>query len=121
MATFEIDGKEYELKITFDAVKRLNKAFEGGSFEVIGSAIAGDFDAFPVIIHAALLHTKEGITLKAVNKAIEEAFESESLTLDDMLRIGNEVILESFFYKPTVTKLEAQRPEVAVALKQIRG
>src|SRR5690625_122562 len=119
MATFEIDGKEYELKITFEAVKRLNKAFEGGSYELIGRAIAGDFDAFPIIIHAGLLHTGENFSKKQVDEAIEELFESEKLTFEDVQKLTNTVVTESFFYKPTVTKLMNQNPEMKKAYEQL--
>ena len=119
MATFNIGGKEYELKITFEAVKRLNKAFEGGSYEVIGKAIAGDFDAFPIIIHAGLIHTGENFTLQQVEEAIEQLFADEAITLDDIQRLSNEVVSESFFYRPTVTKLLNQNPEMKKAYEQL--
>jgi|SRR5690554_507057 len=119
MATFEIDGKEYELKITFESVKRLNKAFDGGSYELIGKAIAGDLDAFPLIIHAALIHTNEKFTLKKVEQAIEDLFEREALSFEDIQKILIEVVAESFFYKPTVAKLMSQSPEMKVAYEQV--
>jgi len=119
MATFEIDGKEYELKITFEAVKRLNKAFEGGSYELIGKAIAGDLDAFPLIIHAALIHTGEKFTLKKVEQSIEDLFEKEALSFEDIQKILIEVVTESFFYKPTVAKLMNQSPEMKAAYEQV--
>src|SRR5699024_7798655 len=78
MATFTIDEQEYELKLTFESVKRLNKAFDGGSLEIIGLAMAGDLDAFPSVLHAGLLHTGEKFTQKKINEAIEQAFENET-------------------------------------------
>ena len=119
MATFEIDGKEYELKITFESVKRLNKAFDGGSYELIGKAIAGDLDAFPLVIHAALIHTNEKFTIKKVEQAIEGLFEKEALSFEDIQKILIEVVTESFFYKPTVAKLMNQSPEMKVAYEQV--
>jgi|SRR5690625_1302784 len=119
MATFVIDGKEYELKLTFEAVKRLNKAFEGGSYELIGKAIAGDFEAFPIIIHAALLHTGENFSQADVTQAVEELFAQEQITFDDIQRVSNEVVTESFFYKPTVQKLMNQDPEMKKAYEQL--
>lgn len=119
MTTLIIDGNEYELKITFEAVKRLNKQFDGGSYELIGKAISGDFEAFPVIIHAALLHTGEKITQKQVNDEIERMFEAEELTLETIQKLSNEVITESFFYKPTVSKLMRQNPEMKKAYTQL--
>ena len=119
MATFEIDGKEYELKITFESVKRLNKAFDGGSYELIGKAIAGDLDAFPLVIHAALIHTNEKFTIKKVEQAIEDLFEKEALSFEDIQKILIEVVTESFFYKPTVAKLMSQSPEMKAAYEQV--
>lgn len=119
MTTFTIDEKEYELKLTYESVKRLNKEFEGGSFELIGKAISGDFEAFPVIIHAALLHTGEKITQKKVEEQIGVLFEKEELTLETIQKLSNEVISESFFYKPTVEKLMKQNPEMKKAYEQL--
>ena len=119
MSTFEINGKEYELKLTYESVKRLNSVHDGGSFELIGKAMQGDFDTFPHIVHAALLHTDENFTLKDVEDAIGELVENEKLSFDDIMRLSNEVITQSFFYKPTVDKLAKQNPEMKKALEQL--
>lgn len=121
MATFEINGKEYELKITYAAVKRLNNVHEGGSFELIGKAMSGDFDTFPHIVHAGLIHTGENFTLQNVEDAIGELIENEKLSFDDIMRLSNEVITNSFFYKPTVDKLVKQNPEMKQTLEQLLG
>lgn len=119
MATFEINGKEYELKLTYAGVKLLNGVHEGGSFELIGKAMQGDFDTFPHIVHAALLHTEQNFSLNDVEQAIEEAFEKEALSLDEIIKVSNEVITKSFFYKPTIDKLTKQNPEMKQALDQL--
>lgn len=119
MATFEINGKEHELKLTYASVKRLNNVHEGGSFELIGKAMQGDFETFPHIIHAGLLHTGEDYSFKTVEEAIEQAFADEKISLDDIIKISNEVVTQSFFYKPTVTKLTKQNPEMKKALEQL--
>lgn len=119
MTTFEIDGKEYELKLTYASVARLNKAFEGGSYELIGKAIAGDFEAFPIILHAALLHTDENFSLAKIKGAIEDAFNNESISFEDMQKIANEVVSESFFYRPTIDKMMKQNPEMRKAYEQL--
>jgi len=121
MATFTIDEQEYELKLTFESVKRLNKAFDGGSLEIIGLAMAGDLDAFPSVLHAGLLHTGEKFTQKKINEAIEQAFEKEELSFDDIQKIMNEVVTNSFFYRPTVQKLIAKNPEIQTALDNLLG
>ncbi|MED3649950.1 tail assembly chaperone [Heyndrickxia sporothermodurans] len=119
MARFEINGKDYELKLTYASVKHLDGLFEGGSLGVVGKAMSGDLNAFPHIVHAALFHTGENIALKDVEAAIEKLFEAEQLDLDVVLKLSNEVITESFFYKKTVTKLMAKNPEAMKELKEL--
>lgn len=119
MAYFEIKGKEYELKLTYKSVKRLNKAFEGGSFELIGRAVQGDLDALPIILHAGLLHTDENFTKADVEQAIEQAIEQEKLSFDGIIKLTNEVVTDSFFYRPTVEKLTKNNPEMKKALEQL--
>lgn len=121
MATFEINGKEYELKLTYKAIQRLNNAFDGGSYEVIGKAIAGDFEAFPIIVHAGLLHTGENFTQKTVEKEIETLIDNERLSMEDVARICDAVVTQSFFYKATVEKLLSANPEMKKAIEQLRG
>lgn len=121
MATFEINDKDYELKLSYKGIKRLNGAFDGGSFEVIGKAVQGDIEAFPVIVHAALLHTEENFTLKVVEKEIEALIDSGRLSMDGIVKICDEVVTQSFFYKPTVDKLIAANPEMKSAIEQLRG
>ena len=105
MTMFKINGKEFELKLTYKAVALLNKQFDGGSYELIGNTLAGDFDAFPKIVHAGLIHTGEDFSIKDVEQAIEEAYENREITFESMRKIGAELVTESFFYKPTVEKL----------------
>jgi len=119
MNTFEINGKEYELKLTFESVNRLNNNFKGGTYELVGKALAGDIEAFPTVVHAALIHTGEGFTKKDVNKEIERMFENQEITFDDIQRIMNKVVTESFFYKPTVQKLMNQNPEMKKAYEEL--
>lgn len=121
MATFNIKDKEYDLKITYKSIKRLNNAFEGGSYEVIGKAIQGDFDAFPTIVHAALMHTEENLPLKAVEKQIEALVNDEKLSLADIAQICDEVVTQSFFYKETVNTMMKNNPDMKKALDQLRG
>lgn len=121
MATFEINGKEYELKLTYQAIKRLNNAFEGGSYEVIGKAIQGDFEAFPIIVHAALLHTGENFAFKTIEAEIEKLIDAEKLSMEDITKVCDEVVTQSFFYRPTVDKMMKANPEMKQALEQLRG
>lgn len=121
MTTFNIGEKEYELKLTYQSIKRLNNAFEGGSYELIGKAIQGDFDAFPIIVHSALLHTGENLSLKVVEKEIEGLVDSQVITLEDIASISDAVVTQSFFYKATVDKLMKNNPEMKKALDQLRG
>lgn len=121
MVTFEIDGKEYELKLTYKSIKYLNSKFEGGSYELIGRAIQGDIDSFPLIVHAALFHTGENISYKKVEEAIENLIDNEKLSLEDITKICDEIVTQSFFYKKTVDKLLKQNPEMKAAIEQLRG
>lgn len=121
MATFEIDGKEHELKLTYKAIKYLNGKFEGGSYELIGNAIQGDIVSFPLIVHAGLFHTGKDYTLKAVEERIEELIDNGELSLDGISKITDEVVTQSFFYKATVDKLIKNNPEMKKALDQLRG
>lgn len=119
MANFEINGKEHELKLTFKAVKYLDKQVQGGSTEVVGKAFMGDMEMFPHIVYAALLHTGEGYTLADVEKAIEDAVEAEKLDANGIMRICNEVVAKSFFYKTLVAKLLKDEPEALAAIEKL--
>lgn len=121
MITFEINDKEYELKLTYKAIKYLNASFEGGSYELIGLAIQGDIEAFPKIVHAGLFHADEKFTVKAVEQRIEELIDNGELSLEDISKISDAIVTQSFFYKATVDKLMKNNPEMEKALEQLRG
>lgn len=119
MATFEINGKEYELKLTFKAVRHLNSLYEGGAYALIGKALMGDIDTFINIVHAGLLHTGENFKLKDVECAIQQLFDEERLDQDTITKISNEVVSESFFYKKTIDKLLKDNPQAKKALETL--
>ncbi len=119
MARFEIEGKEYELKLNFASVKYLDSLYEGGSLGLIGRALSGDLDTFTHVVHAGLFHTDKNFSLKSVEQAIEDAFENEKLDLDYALKIVNEVVTDSFFYKKVVAKLLAKSPEAKAELDEL--
>ena len=121
MVTFEIDGKEYELKLTYKSIKYLNGLFEGGSYELIGKAIQGDLESFPKIVHAALFHTDENYALNTVEGRIEDLIDSGELSLEDVADICDKVVTQSFFYKATVDKMMRNNPEMKKAIEQLRG
>lgn len=121
MAVFEIDGKEYELKLTYKSIKYLNNQFEGGSYELIGMAMSGDFDTFPKIVLAGLFHTDKGFTLKDVEDAIEELIDKEALSMEDVAKISDEVVTQSFFYKETIDRVLKSNPEAKEQLELLRG
>lgn len=120
MAMFTVKGKEYELKLNYKAVQLLNKEFDGGSYELIGKAASGDLGVFPKIVHAALLHTGENIPRKAVEAEISEAFDNEDISFEDVTKICNEVVVDSFFYKATVEKMMRKNPDMKKAFEQLR-
>jgi len=119
MATFLINGKEYELKLDWKAVKYLNGLYEGGSFELIGKAMMGDLETFPRIVHAALFHTGENFALETVEQAIGEAIAEERLDMTGVLRMSNEIVNDSFFYKATVAKLLAKDKKAKTAIDEL--
>lgn len=104
MANFEINGKEYELKLTFDSINYLNSG-EGGALALVGSVFTGDLETYVKIVYAGLKHTGENFTYNAVQTAVEAQIEAEALDLDKIMKDGNEIVAGSFFYKKTVGKL----------------
>lgn len=119
MANFEIKGKEYELKLTFESVKRLNGLYDGGAYELIGKAMMGDIETFVQIVHAGLLHTGEKFTLKDVEARIVELFEAEQIDQDAITKVANEVVTNSFFYKKMVDKLMADNTQAKAAIDKL--
>ncbi len=118
MANFEINGKEYDLKLTYKGIKYLN-GVSGSSLETVGKALQGDTDFFPHIIHACLISAGEKYTLKQVEAAIDDALENERLDLLGIMRQSNEIVTDSFFFKALVTKMLADKPEVQKQLNDL--
>ena len=119
MANFSINGKEHELKLTYTGVKYLNGVVGGNALEVVGKALQGDLDLFPHVIAAALKHTGENYTLADVEKAIELAVEEERLDFRGIMKLTNEVIAESFFYKEILAKVMTQNKDAKKALDNL--
>lgn len=118
---FEIDKKEYELKLTFGNIYELNKKYEGGSNEVVMACMQGDLELFVDAIYFGLMHTKEGFTRDKVMENIEKQFEEGKISQEFIEELLNEVVAESTFYQKTTKKLRkqmkkqylAKNPEVA--------
>lgn len=106
---FEIGGKEYELKFGLKAIKLIDET--GGPFEFVQKAMQGGISDFVDVVYFALIHTNEGITHQTVQDEIERKLLAEELDFDDILKYNKEVVLNSFFFKKTVTKLMAGMPE----------
>lgn len=117
-SVYEMNGKEYELKLDYKAIKYLTKEIDGGTLGAVGLAMSGDLDAFPKIIHAALLHTGESFKFKDVEASIIEKVDGEELDLNTIMKIGNSVVADSFFLKATVAKL-MKDPEAKAAMNQL--
>lgn len=111
MELFEINGKEYELKLTLNSVKYLNKLHDGGAYVLIQQALTGDIDTFISIVHAGLFHTEQGFKLADIEKSIDEGIENEKIDLAYINKISYGVVAESFFYKKTLDKMFANDPE----------
>lgn len=105
MLVFQIEGKEYPLKMTFQGVEHLNSLYQGGAMEVIGKAILNDLTLFKQVIHAALLHNKAGISIKQVETELENMFEQEKLTGDYIKDLLNALVVKHFFYAPIVKRI----------------
>lgn len=111
---FEINGEEYELKITWEGAKRLNDYFggdDGGAMAVIGHAIQGDLDTIPKVIQSALMHTGKRFPLKAIEEEIAKLVDEGELDLYDLLKMSKEVVADSFFYQKAwkkMTKMSAE-------------
>src|SRR5690625_7341072 len=97
MVTFELNDKEYELKLTYKSIKYLNGKFKGGSYELIGRAIQGDIEAFPLIVHAGLFHTGDNIAFKTVEARVEELIDNGEISLEDIAKIAEEVVIQTNF------------------------
>lgn len=102
---FAIKGKEYELKFCLQALKLLDE--NGGPMQFVSQTMQGGVTNFTDVIYYALIHTNEGVTYEAVQQEIESLFENEKLDLDEILKYNKAVVLNSFFFKKTVTKLLA--------------
>lgn len=118
MHTFEINGKEHELKLTLNSVKYLNGLNQGGAFSLIQKVMTGDIDTFVDVVFAGLFHTEKGYKKKDVEKAVEEAIVDEKLDLDTINRTSYGVVADSFFYKATVDKMFKEDPD---AKKQVEA
>lgn len=120
MVTFEIDGKEYELKLTYESIKYLNKFSENNNpMDIVGLAMQGDIEIFPKIVHAALFHTNEKFTLKKIQEDINKKIENEELDYLDIMKIGYEVVANSFFYKRIVEKSLKANPGMKEELEKL--
>ncbi|KAA1803584.1 hypothetical protein FXB61_005698 [Bacillus cereus] len=96
---FEIEGKEYELKLTYKSIAELNKKYEGGANQVIAACLQGDLDLFEDAVYFGLMHTEEGFTRAKVTVAIEKLFVEEKITQQYIEDVLNEVVADNFFYK----------------------
>ena len=118
MAKFEIDGKEYDLKLNFKAISDINKKYDS-ALDFVGQVMQGDFDTFIDVIYYGLYHTGEGFKRKDIAKEIEQKFENEELDLDYILVTGNEVVTDNFFFRKTVNKMMDSDPEMKKQAEQI--
>lgn len=115
---FEINDREYEVKLTLQSIKYLNGLSNGGAYELVGKVLAGDINTFENIIYAGLFHTGENIKKKDVQNAIEEKIENQEINLKYMHKTGHHLVAEHFFFEETVSDMMKQNPEVK---KQLEG
>ncbi|EAC4840366.1 hypothetical protein ABS754_001935 [Listeria monocytogenes] len=103
--TFKINNKEYDLKLTFESIDYLNNAEEGGALALVGKIFTGDLNTYVHIVFAGLKHTGENFTYESVEEAVKTSIENEDLDLDRVMKDGNALVSNNFFYKKTVDKL----------------
>jgi hypothetical protein len=118
MAKFEMNGKEYEVKLDFKAVSDINKKYDS-ALSFVGEVMQGNFDAFIDVIYFGLYHTGEGFTRKQIEKEIQQKFENEELDLDYILVTGNEVVTDNFFFRKTVNKMMKSDPTMKEQMETI--
>lgn len=118
MTTFEINDKEYELRLDLKGVKYLNGLYEGGAYLLIQKALSGDIDTYIEVIYAGLFHTGDNVRKKNIEKRVNELIAEEQLDLDEINRTMYKVVVDNFFYRRTVEKMFAADPG---AKKQIEN
>lgn len=110
MARFEIDGTEYEVKITVPSIKEVNKLYDS-PLEFVGEVLSGSYEAFINVLYIGLMHTDKGFNRARVETEVEKKLNNQQLDLQTMMSLGYEVINESFFFKKTVNKLMSGDPQ----------
>lgn len=118
MATFEINGKEYQIKLNIEAINKINEKHDS-ALSFVGEVMQGNLDVFIDVIHFGLLHTGEGFTRKTIQEEFDKKFESEEIDLDYILVTGNEVVTDNFFFRKTVNKMMKSDPEIKKQMDQI--
>lgn len=116
MVFFEVEGKEYELKMTFKSVQHLNGLYQGGAMEVIGKAFLQDLELFTRIVHAALFHTQMNFSYKTIEEEVEKKFDAEQLTTEYIQDVLNAMVLDHFFYRQMVEKVKKADKRMEAAL-----
>lgn len=118
MPKFEVNKQEYDVRLDFKAIKVLNKEY-ATPLEFVGEVVSGSVDAFVNCLYAGLQHTGKGFGKKLIESEVEKQIEGEQLDLSDIIRIGNEALDESFFYKKTVNNLMKKDPQMKELLKEL--
>lgn len=118
MARFEIQGKEYELKLDFKALTEVDKLYNS-PLEFVGKVLGGSLDAFVDVVYFGLMHSDKGFARKTVLKEIEQAINDKKMNFTDVLKIGKEVVTESFFFKETVQKMMKNNPQAMEQLSML--
>lgn len=112
---FEVQGKEYDLTLNFDAIVELNKKYDGGVNEIVGHCLQGDVELFKDSIYFGLFHTEKGFTRKDIDAEIKRLFAEEALTQEYIENTLREVIEENFFYKAKVRQQKKRLKKQMVA------
>ncbi|MBU5266300.1 tail assembly chaperone [Virgibacillus proomii] len=116
---FEVNGKDYEVKLNLKSIKYLNGLTKEGAYGLLGRVLMGDVGTFEDIIYAGLFHTGENFKKTDIQKAIDKKIELEEIDLNYIHKTGYELVANHFFYKTTLDKMLAKEPEAKKQIEEL--
>lgn len=117
MAKFEINGKDHDLRIDFKAIQEIQKKYS--PLEFVGEVLSGNINAFVDCLYFGTRHEKNSVGRKMIEEDVESKIEAEKLDMSEIMKLGHEVVSESFFFKKTVNNMLSQDPTMKATLEAI--
>ena len=101
MAQLKINGKEYEVKFTYMAVLALEKAFGMGIGKVFKELDLENIGVLNTFVYACLKRHEDfkHATQDDVAIALDEAFENEDITFEDLAEAVKDAVENSVITK----------------------